>query len=676
MATVAEAYSAWAWNGIAGNYRLYSRLERVGNYDVANNRSLVWVRTWLQSTAPAYFYDIDTSQELWFDGALMQRYGTRRSITAGGSTLVMEGQYWLNHNAVGDRTIAAGTLFSSSYTGTHTVDVSLVLDRIPRATEPTWSGNFTAGVEKTITLPRASTAFTHEVRYLWGTSNVLVATAATTEYKWTPPLSLIDAIPDSTTGFGTIRIVTKNGSTVIGTKDKRFDLDVPADIIPTVSQVLWDDSNPTTKTVVGAFVQGVSLIKGAVTAAGIHNSTIKSRSLKAGGQEFTEADAWQPTASGTIVAEGRATDSRGRVGIKSANFDVLPYTPPTIEATTRVRRAIDDTGTLGDGPYLRLDITAAVQSLIVSSTQKNELTLTVRTRAVGDTGPWATRNDVTPTGVLSYTNQYIQIGGGDQFATNTSYDIEVTVADKLGNKATSRYRIGTISAALDLVGNAAGIGKIWERGTLDVGGDTYATNFRADEGMYVGAGAASSAYGIASITTPYGLMGGSFSGTTAQRLALATAGKAVDGIIFHDTDEDRTYQRRGGGWAWIFPEVSTSSSTTQTVTSQVALTGMSQTVVLSTTQSLKFNIRFRGYGVAGALVELTLWDGSTKIASWTKPANSGGGGTPNEHSVEIIRSIAAGSHTFSVRAQCVIGTSVTSFPDASLSPNQLSISPL
>lgn len=565
MATSRETFSSWAWNGSAGNYRLRKLDERTA-VNVAKNQSTVRTRIWLQSTSPAYFYGINCWHEMWAAGTRRKAWNDTRSITAGGEVLVIDVEYVYTHKADGTLTLSTGGVFSNSYTGVHTIDTSITLDTIPRATTPTLASgaSFVTGGATTLQLLRASTSFTHDVTYRIGSKSGTIATGAGVSASWTPPHNLAEEFKNSASGTVAITVVTKSGSTTVGSKTANFTVTAAGSIVPTVSQVLWDDANPTVKSAVGAFVQGESLIKGTVTAQGVHGSTITERRLVAGGQTFTESQAWQPTSSGLITAKGTAKDSRSRSGERTANFTVLPYTPPSLSTLTRVRRATNTSGAVGDGAYLRLDITAAVQSLKPSTAEKNALKLRVRTRPKD--GAWTTRNNVTHT-ALSYASQMIMVSGGAAFNTATSYDVEVTITDNLGKSATVLYSIGTIGAALDLVGNAAGIGKVWERGALDVGPGGIYDNGNRVGGYTLGSGPASdlpSAY-------PEGqssLMGdASWPNTWGSVLTVKTINNRAVQLNFHQHDSDISVRRATIGadsWGdWVQMAESVAGQVTQ-----------------------------------------------------------------------------------------------------------------
>ena len=436
--------------------------------DVENNRSSVRATLYI-SRASGFVADgnmqvgvvINGVQTYWWTG--FAQYNT-------GLTQLADVYQWVNHNADGTASVTVNGGVVGGFTGNPTVSVNvttLSLPTIPRATTPTWSGNFETGVAKTISLPRASSGFTHDlaIRFWPGPEREVIATGAGTSFSWTPAHTLVENIPGASSGSGVLYVTTKSGATVIGEKAVNFTLTAGASIIPTVSAVTWDDDNAVVKAAIGGLVQGLSRVKGTVTAAGIYGSTIVEKRLKVGVTTIAEGVPFTVDGTGTVSASGEAVDSRARLGTLSANFTVLAYEPPKIGSNGWQVRRSDVAGTPAtDGTYLRLDLHAIAKSLIVGA-EKNALTVRVKTRPVG--GSWTNRNVITPG--LSYNTNAL-ITGGAAFLATVSYEVEVSLEDNTGTGATRLVTvIPTSAVALDLNGVQVGVGKYHEQGALDVG---------------------------------------------------------------------------------------------------------------------------------------------------------------------------------------------------------------
>ena len=223
---------------------------------------------------------------------------------------------------------------------------------IPRATTPTLSASSVAmGSAVTINLPRASSAFTHNVTYRFGSATGTINSNAGTSCSWTPPVSLAQQIKTSTSGVGTITVQTKNGSTVIGTKTINITLTVPASVVPTISGHVVAEATANIASDFGAFVQSKSTLKVTTTAAGAQGSTITAYKTVIEGRSYTGSPCTSAaiSGSGTIAVKTTVTDSRGRTATKTTNVTVVAYSPPQISVSNVARTS--DEATTGTCTY-------------------------------------------------------------------------------------------------------------------------------------------------------------------------------------------------------------------------------------------------------------------------------------------------------------------------------------
>lgn len=461
------------YGGWVGNLR--TRMELwASSQSIPNNNSVVKQELWLETRNSAWFEDT-TYRGMSIEGVSTGSVQNSR-YWAPGNTLVLSGQRTIGHNSDGSKTVRGITDFRAVYTGfiDQTINQTLALPKIARATIPT-SGNFTTGVAGTINLPRASSSFTHEVTYKFGSKTGTIATAAGASVSWTPPHDLMTEWTTGITAGISITVVTKNGSTTVGSHTIAKTLTAGSSVVPVVGGVTWYDENNTVRNNIGAFVQGKSLVRGTLTGvAGVHGSTVPNdgiaRRTIVDGVEAAHGTVFQVNKSGTISASGKVTDSRGRVGTKVANFSQLAYTNPQIVRLSAFRANSSGTAT-PDGTYIRLNIRTVVKSLVVGS-EKNSTTIAIRTRPAG--GAWTTRTSKTGALIYDQTSTPIQGGAGaDNFLASTSYEIEVTLTDKTGTSVTQTTSVSTAAVTLHLDGTSVGIGKMHEQGALDVGGQIY-----------------------------------------------------------------------------------------------------------------------------------------------------------------------------------------------------------
>lgn len=449
--------------------------------EVNNNRSLVHWQVWADDNDP-YTNFSDGIAHRWLDigsTRVLLSQGNGFSFGARGNYLLNEGDHWVNH-------AADGTASNIPIRGQANFDIlgqtplivsSITLPTIPRASTATFSGgsSFDAGAAVTINTNRASTAFTHTIKWYFGTANGTVATGVGASYAWTPALTMLQQIPTATSGNGHIRVETYSGSTLIGTKDTAFTLRAGSAIVPSINPLTGTDTNPTVSSVVGAYVQGLSRVKVGATASGNQGSTITATEITVEGVRGSTSTSFALPTSGTRTLSAKVTDSRGRTATRTGTISVLAYTPPS-SSSSNARRSTSS-GTVNSGQsYIRVDLNATVKSL-VNGSERNGMTIKIRTRATG--GGWVNRNTITA--ALSYNSNFV-VSGGAVFPPTSSFDVEITVTDNVGQTWVRIISLPTEAVTLDLNGTNVGIGKFHERGTLDVAGIAYISSHLYVEG--------------------------------------------------------------------------------------------------------------------------------------------------------------------------------------------------
>ena len=214
------------------------------------------------------------------------------------------------HNADGTKSVTLSATFeinatiSGTYRDTITASATVTLNTIPRATQPTLSASSAVmGVPVTISMPRASSNFTHDLAYKLGDgSYVSIATGRGTSYDWIVP-DVASQIPNATSVKLTLRCITKNGSTTIGTKYAYLTAKVPASVVPTVSAVTLAEATSGLAAQFGAYIQNKSKLKVTITGAGAKGSTITAYQTTLLGKTYTGNSWTSPvlTGSGTVT---------------------------------------------------------------------------------------------------------------------------------------------------------------------------------------------------------------------------------------------------------------------------------------------------------------------------------------------------------------------------------------
>lgn len=465
---------------MADSYGPYQNGQRVwcqsitSSQSIPNNTSVVRV-IHRQQVSSGFVADSSWQMATYIGSSVPYNNTAYRDIRT--TTVISDVSLTVGHNSNGTgsvwtacHSVAHATGYHNSSAGhTHTMAT------IPRATDPNWSGNFIAGESKTINLPRATGTFTHDVSVAFEGENVVIGTGVGVSVDWTPALSLLTKMTDSTAKTGVMTVVTKSGSTTIGTKTKVFTLEAGPSIVPTVTSVTAQDTNSTVLTNIGAYVQNITQLTASTSGSGVYDSTIvlTDASLDLGSGVYLPLKSSIPVSipnSGTIPLIGTVTDSRGRSASSTSNINVLAYSPPQAQAS--VFRSDGASVAQGTGENLSMTLSAAVQSLLVGGTQKNSFSIKVETKLTSAAeNTYIQRNLINVSGLVY--NDTILIGGGAIYVQSGSYDVRLTITDKTGTISSDVQTITVATVTLDLVGEKVGIGKLHEDGVLDVGGDTY-----------------------------------------------------------------------------------------------------------------------------------------------------------------------------------------------------------
>lgn len=428
------------------------------NQSAENNRSFIgWE---LQLVSGSNGLISSTATKAWSVTVNGTTYSGTNSVGIANNTVktLASGQTVIPHNADGTKAFSYSfsqefsITFAGASVGTKSGSGTGTLDPVARATAPTLSvSSVDMGGKVTISTPRASTAFKHDLAYAFaGGSYVSIATDVSTSHTWTVPLSLADSIPNTTSGTVTIRCITKNGSATVGTKTVLLTVKVPSSVVPTISAVTTEEATSGIAAQFGAFVQSKSKIKASITASGASGSTIKSYTSTLMGKTYTGAS-WTSdilAQSGTLSLVTTVTDSRGRTASKTTNVTVLAYTPPRITAFSVARfNAVDVADP--NGTYVRARLVYSVASL----GGKNTATAKVEYKKSTDQS-WTTlvtRTELSMDGTL--------MPQGTTFSTDYQWDFRVSLTDAFNSATPATYTAVLPSGAviLDIRADGKGI---------------------------------------------------------------------------------------------------------------------------------------------------------------------------------------------------------------------------
>lgn len=226
-----------------GSYRLRLEIwEDTGSINIDANTSIVYYQLWVDKLAGSGYWTGSASAGSSCDGGMAGASGlggnwTPYDFRNYSSLLIASGSKTVTHNSDGTGYISGGFYASdSSNFGSAGAAYGLTLTTIPRASTTTFpSSDITVGTAATGTIARASTSFTHELSYSIGSSTGQTAglsafTGVATSFTFTPPLSVLKQMVGEAAKALVLTTITKNGATVIGTKNTVLNALPPSNI--------------------------------------------------------------------------------------------------------------------------------------------------------------------------------------------------------------------------------------------------------------------------------------------------------------------------------------------------------------------------------------------------------------------------------------------------------------
>lgn len=308
------------------------------------------------------------------------------------------------------------------------------------------------GAAVTIYTNRQSISYTHILYVLLYAGgkiyDTLIGRNIGASTSWTPPMDLMEHIPNAASARARIRCITVDsaGKQVGIEFGDYFAINVPSSAKPIISNVAVERVNNGVPDSWSLYIQGISQARIKTTASSQYGATIKS-------YEISRASAYAPalpTMYGADVTTGvlseaglypltvRVTDSRGLVSTQSTRFEVVEYASPKI-TDAKFERCLAD-GTLDDdGTYLKV-----FARLSISSCKRcNSYTATVQYRVKGASS-WQTAGAYT-----SGATKIYGINMGD-----SAYEVRIALQDALRTSyAASTLDIGTILYEYDPTNN-------------------------------------------------------------------------------------------------------------------------------------------------------------------------------------------------------------------------------
>ncbi len=490
--------------------------------DVSANKTTI---NWSCGVMPGHkFYSNAVKMSaVTINGVQVYAGGTYSNITDYKEHTLASGTLEVSHESDGSKTLAVAAFSGQVWkdTGYLTATAaaqSFQLTAIPRATEPVM-GAATMGETVRISLPRASSAFTHTLSYVFGSASGAIAENAGTEVLWTVPESLAAQIPDSPGGTGTLTCKTYNGGTLIGTKTISFTATVPQSMKPALTngwaEVTYDNSG-TKASGIAAWVQGYSKAKALFDSTKIackQGASIAKYAVTYLGKTVEESPYRTDTISATSATVRCAvTDSRGLTAWEDVTVELESYAPPMLVGAALYRA--DGEGAAADsGTHIAGLATAKFSSI------GGRNTATIK-------GYWKSVGGSYGEGVTLPFGAVGLVTGDVEIAADRSYTAKIVVTDSLGNSTEFEENIPTEQVAFHLKegGKGAAFGKAAEQDELlDVAWDArFRENVQVDGALQVGGKS------LLDMVYPVGSIYLSVSGTDPQTLFGGTWARLED----------------------------------------------------------------------------------------------------------------------------------------------------
>lgn len=366
---------------------------------------------------------------------------------------------WIN--AISSNTSISGTVIVTTYNGSTQIgDTQTSTFTLKKATPSTIT--CTDSIECNgsnilrVGITRQNTAFLHTVNFVFGSySQSFTDIEYLKEYE--PPMTWLNAIPNATSGKGTVTVTTYYGSISLGSNSKDFELVVPTSVVPSISSFTSSVVNPSQMSSWGVYVQGYSQAKLTIGASGSYGSTISEWYFDGVSQDSNIKTTEAINQSGTVTFKAKVKDSRGRTSSEvPVSISVNEYSTPVL-IKNLLKRCLSDETIDDEGTYVLANFTF----LYSSCAGKNSISTKIYSREI-------TAESWTDNGTLtSGVNNKIS-----SFDISKPYAIKVVSTDGVGNEATYVDVIETSNAIIDILkgGNGIGLGMMASKSdTLQIG---------------------------------------------------------------------------------------------------------------------------------------------------------------------------------------------------------------
>ena len=510
-----------------------------------------------------------TSSSYWCCTINGTQVTTNWNGTVSGKTKLGSRTWTVSHNSNGTCTtnisfsfsnrVTAGTYTTSSGSGSGDITLNTISNGGTTSGSTTSASTFTLNTSTatlgstsvTLTISKGSGVSKHKVKIGWAGSWYLLTSEATTSYTFTPSINYCSNIPNSQSGTATIKLESLNSSgSWVGETSKSMTFKVPSSAAPTVG--ISVTANNTSNGVNIAYKTTFSC--SATNASAKYGATIKSYQWSGGYLNSTSSTATTgQLGAGDYTLTVKVTDSRGMTGTASKKVTLIGVSAPTLSGS--VYRCDSSGNKVANGTYAKASITYKIDS---SGSNTKQYAVYWRTKGASS---WTTLTNWTALPYYQDAGYILDLGSG--WDNTKSYEIKISIKDSYTTTSITQA-ISTVSALLNLEKDGVGIGKIRERGVLDVGGDIYGTGgLTLDGSLRVGAGKYIYGTGNDGSNVTLAYVNQTNNGSEFGTSTLHTTIKSGDNPTWYSgtdaksysiwTDKDCVRSSSGGCQTWRFP---------------------------------------------------------------------------------------------------------------------------
>lgn len=464
-----------------GGWGQYMRLELWSDWQESKpeqNATLVNVQVRLISVNGGTIYQGNGAKTLWLNvGGIEEHYNIDPAIAPNQRRSIFGKDYLIPHNADGTKTVTISCEYVLGLGGYDRAKAQFSIklkDLIKISKGQNVTGDI--GSPVTLSVERNGSDYLHSAEVVFGNWKKTVTgyVRFDTSFSWTPPLELCNQIPDTNSGVGSIIYITYQNGREVGKDIKTITLNIPDSVKPTLGSINVTDENPAINKLLGTniFASTISRLKvGYVNPAGAYGSTISSYSATIVDQPYSSYNEDGVIGNVTMVGKAKVkatvTDSRGRTSDpKIVDIEFLDYFLPQISFDAK------RVGTNGEKIQVTRNIKVA--PLPMNGAPRNTMSVSFKVAPFGSKNYVADNGPATATftSISELVNSSANLGS--DYRSDMSYVIIGTVSDKF-TSSEFRVEVATRSVIMSMDQNGIGIGKIRERGMLDVAGDIYSS---------------------------------------------------------------------------------------------------------------------------------------------------------------------------------------------------------